>query len=120
MRCDYRESVKDYASLDVPPLCPRCDAFIRPDVVLFGEELPTSKLAILWRELGWGFDLVFSVGTSSVFPYIADPVLRARSAGIPTVEINPGRSEVSDVVDIRIEAGAASALDAIWGRYLAR
>ncbi|WP_074315598.1 NAD-dependent protein deacylase [Singulisphaera sp. GP187] len=118
-RCDYREEVEDFSDLDVP-LCPRCAAVVRPDVVLFGEELPAEKLAVLERELDRGFDLVFSVGTSSVFPYIAAPVLRARRAGIPTVEINPGRSEVSDVVDLRIAAGAALALGTLWKRYLAR
>ncbi len=46
-RCDFREEVEDFVDLDVPPLCPRCDANVRPDVVLFGEELPAAKLALL-------------------------------------------------------------------------
>jgi NAD-dependent deacetylase len=104
----------------VPPTCPRCSAVVRPDVVLFGEELPVEKLALLRREMGRGFDLVVSVGTTSVFPYIAEPVLRARSSGVPTVEINPGRSEVSDVVDLRVATGAALALGTLWDRYQAR
>jgi NAD-dependent deacetylase len=119
-RCEHSLEVADYAGLAVPPGCPRCRAPLRPDVVLFGEELPLVKLATLRREQDRGFDLVFSVGTSSVFPYIAAPVLEARAAGIPTVEINPGRSEVSDVVDVRVAAGAAAVLDALWGRYRAR
>ena len=116
-RCDYREDVEDFAHLDVPPTCPRCGAVVRPDVVLFGEELPVEKLALLRREMGRGFDLVFSIGTSSIFPYIAEPVLWARRAGVPTVEINPGRSAVSDVVDLKVAAGAALALGTLWDRY---
>jgi NAD-dependent deacetylase len=119
-RCDYREEVDDYACLEVPPHCPRCDAMVRPDVVLFDEELPLEKLVLLEREIVRGFDLIVSVGTSSVFPYISGPVLRARSSGIPTVEINPGRSEVSDVVDLQVAAGATLALGTLWDRYLAR
>jgi NAD-dependent deacetylase len=119
-RCKHREEVEDYARLEVPPRCPRCKAMVRPDVVLFGEELPLEKLALLEREIVRGFDLVVSIGTSSLFPYIAGPVLWARSAGIPTVEINPGRSEVSDVVDLRIAAGAALSLGTLWDRYLSR
>jgi NAD-dependent deacetylase len=38
---------------------------------LFGELLPIDKLELLRRELAVGFDLVFTVGTTSVFPYIA-------------------------------------------------
>jgi NAD-dependent deacetylase len=118
-RCDHRAEVEDFAGLDLPPTCPRCGALIRPDVVLFGEELPVEKLVVLQREMSRGFDLVFSVGTTSVFPYIAEPVLRACELGIPTIEINPGRSEVSDLVDLRITAGAALALGTLWDRYRA-
>jgi NAD-dependent deacetylase len=120
IRCDHREEVEDFAGVDLPPSCPRCAAVVRPDVVLFGEELPIEKLAVLRREMNRGFDLVFSIGTTSVIPYIAEPVLLAREAGIPTVEINPGRSEVSDAVDVRIAAGAALALGTLWDRYLAQ
>lgn len=44
------------------------------------------------------FDLVVSIGTTSVFPYIAAPVVRASRAGHATVEINPGTTAVSHVV----------------------
>ncbi len=67
-----------------------------------------------------GFDLVITVGTSSVFPYISRPVLRAKQLGVPTLEINPGFSEVSEMVDLRIAAGAALTLGTLWDRYLAR
>ena len=64
------------------------------------------------------FDIVFTVGTTSVFPYISQPVYYARQLGIPTIEINPGRSKVSDTVDYKISAGAAETLDALWNIYL--
>ena len=78
--------------------------------------LPAPAIAVLERELAQGFDLVVSIGTTAVFPYIAGPVAMARAAGVPTAEINPGRSAVSDLVDHRIVARAALALDAIWRR----
>ncbi len=119
-RCDHRTSVTDYSALNLPPRCPRCRAIVRPVVVLFGEDLPEDKVARLWSELDTGFDLVFSVGTSSLFPYIAEPVLQARDAGVPTVEINPEATAVTSRVEVRIAAGAAEALDEIWRRFLAR
>jgi NAD-dependent deacetylase len=67
----------------------------------------------LQRELARGFGLVFSVGTSSLFPYIAGPVAEAARRGVPTVEINPDRSEVSRLVRWRLRCGAAEALGAI-------
>lgn len=116
-QCPYRTRVEDYAGLTLPPRCPRCQSPVRPDVVLFGELLPQDKVATLFQELEEGFELVFSIGTTSVFPYIAEPVRMACRTGIPTVEINPGRSEVSDEVEIRLPLRAAVALDAIWTRF---
>ena len=96
------------------PRCPDCRAVVRPAVVLFGELLSIPKVALLDRELRKGFDVIFSIGTTSVFPYIASPVLTAAQAGIPTIEINPGVTEVSGVVDIKLSMGAAEAFDTIW------
>uniref|UniRef100_UPI0025FF2FF1 SIR2 family NAD-dependent protein deacylase n=1 Tax=uncultured Thiodictyon sp. TaxID=1846217 RepID=UPI0025FF2FF1 len=116
-RCDYRGSVPDYAALTLPPSCPRCQAPVRPRVVLFGEMLPSDAIAHLYRELDLGFDLVFSIGTTSVFPYIAGPVVQARQAGIPTVEINPTDTNVTAFVDYKLAAGAAVSLRAIREAY---
>lgn len=115
--CGFRRTVSEFGDLPMPPRCPECEAILRPDVVLFGEMLPTAKVERLYRELAAGFDVVFTVGTTSVFPYIAEPVLRANHLGVPTVEINPGESDVSSVVDVKLPMGAADALDAIWQRY---
>lgn len=113
-RCDYRQTVEDYLGLEPLPLCPECNAVLRPDVVLFEELLPTHKVEKLRDEQRRGFDIVFSIGTSSLFPYISEPVYHARAIGIPTVEINPGTTDVSSLVDHHIRAGAVEAMDAIW------
>jgi NAD-dependent deacetylase len=118
--CSWSQEVTDYSSIDIPPLCPQCSRIARPDVVFFGEMLPLDKIEVLSRELEKGFDVYFSVGTTSVFPYIQQPILDARSRGRPTVEINPDRTEVSDLVDFRLSLGAAEALDAIWKAYPAQ
>ncbi len=116
-RCAYEVEVEDYAGLEIPPACPECGGLVRPAVVLFGEMLPHAAVDTLRRELSRGFDVVFSIGTTSVFPYIAEPVLRARRDGRLTVEINPGRTDVSALVDVRVQAGARDALASIWARY---
>ena len=103
-----------YAGLGDPPLCPKCFAPIRPDVVLFGEALPPPAVAALQAACERGFDLVFSIGTSSLFPYIIEPVLWAKAAGVPTVEINPGQTSISGTVDFALKEGAATAMGRIW------
>lgn len=114
MRCLHRQTVADYSGLTFPPRCPKCPGLLRPDIVLFGEPLSLERLMMLCTELDNGFDLVFSIGTSSVFSYAAEPVQMAAQFGRPTIEINPGISEVSDLVDIKLSMRAAPALDAIW------
>jgi len=116
-RCRYRETVADYSRLRVPPRCPGCTSLLRPDIVLFGETLTPEKLMMMLIELDTAFDMVFTIGTSSIFPYVAEPIQMAVELGRPTVEINPGLSEVSDIVDIRLPLRAAPALDAIWLAY---
>jgi NAD-dependent deacetylase len=111
--CPYERQVQDYSPLSVPPLCPWCAGIVRPRVVLFGEALPRRELLRLHSARAEGFDAVLSIGTSSLFPYIAEPVLTAAENGLLTAEINPGESEVSAVVRYRVPMGAASALTAL-------
>ena len=118
-RCDHTTAAGAYEAMALPPLCPKCAAILRPDVVLFGEQLPTDAVATLQRELRAGFDVVFSVGTTSVFPYIAGPVLDAHHRGRASVEINPGDTDVSEFVTVKLPLRAAEALDAIWAGFLA-
>jgi NAD-dependent deacetylase len=114
--CAYRERVVDLAGRDIPPLCPACGSMLRPDVVLFGEALPEGGMARLIDALQTGFDMVFSIGTSSLFPYILQPVIYARQSGTPTVEINPATTPMSALVDYHLPLGAVAAMRAIMSR----
>ena len=65
--CDYqiyRETFEGMAGL---PLCPECRKILRPDAVLYEEQLPDDALGQFEFEQDRGFDLVFSVGTTSIF-----------------------------------------------------
>lgn len=97
-----------------PPRCPRCGEILRPDVVLFGEQLPLGEMKKYDALMTAGIDLVLSVGTSSLFPYISMPVEIAHEAGVPSVEINTGRTGISDLVTERLEMECDEALVAIW------
>lgn len=113
MQCGDLREIRNYDGLESLPSCRHCNGLLRPDVVLFGEMLPELALERLYRELGTGFDLVFSIGTMSTFSYIAEPVISASRAGLPTIEINPGITEVSPYVSHRIPTGAVPALEAL-------
>ncbi len=114
--CGYDAEIHSYAELGELPLCPRCRAPVRPEVVLFGERLPDDAVERLGNGLDEGFDLVFSIGTSSLFPYIIEPVLWASYNGIPTVEINPSDTRITPIVDYAFKDGAASAMEQLRDR----
>ncbi len=111
--CPHCKTAADAGDAAVPPKCSVCGKIVRPKVVLFGEMLPEIAIDRLYAELDRGFDMVFSVGTTSVFPYIAEPVLRAARAGITTVEINPARTGLSKLVRYYIPLPAEEALPII-------
>ncbi|MBX3422593.1 MAG: NAD-dependent protein deacylase [Pirellulaceae bacterium] len=117
-RCDYKTRLDRIDHVSLPPRCPRCKAIVRPDVVLFGELIADTGIDRLQAEQQqYGFDVVFSVGTTSVFPYIQAPIFLASAAGKTTVEINPSETEVSDIVRFRLKTGAVEALSAIWSEF---
>ena len=114
--CSHEESAADLSGRGVPPLCPLCGAVLRPKVVLFGEALPEEPLDRFIDAFQEGFDIVFTIGTSSIFPYITQPVVLAAGSDIPTVEINPARTMLTDIVDYYLPLGAAEAMTAILER----
>jgi len=113
--CSRTRRVNSYAGLPPLPRCP-CGGVERPQVVLFGESLPEAKMAALLAELSQGFDLVISVGTSGVFPYIRLPMIRAKVYDWPTVDINPTRNPMTEYARYHLPLRAAEACDALWER----
>jgi NAD-dependent deacetylase len=77
-----------------PPRCPSCRAWLRPDVVWFGEMLPAEAMARA-NEAAMAADVFFSIGTSSlVFPAAELPLSALRN-GASVVEINPEETPLS-------------------------
>ncbi len=114
--CRHEEAAGTLGERAMPPRCPSCGAVLRPKVVLFGEALPEKELERFIDAFQAGFDIVFTIGTSNVFPYITQPVVLAACSGIPTVEINPARTRLSDSVDYYLPLGAADAMSKLLGR----
>ncbi|HEX8595299.1 MAG TPA: NAD-dependent deacylase [Pseudomonas sp.] len=91
----------------LPPLCHRCGGVLRPSVVLFEEMLPQLTLETLDREMAKGFDAVLSIGTTASFPYILEPLFRARVYGGFTAEINLTPTDQSQHMDAFLAGRAA-------------
>lgn len=74
-------------SNDVPPRCPDCGAYIRPDVVWFGESLVQADIQAAW-DSAMNCDMFFSIGTSSLVQPAASLPTIALDAGATVLEIN--------------------------------
>jgi NAD-dependent deacetylase len=96
----------------LPPLC-SCGGRLRPAVVWFGEMLPTEPLEHIDRFITDGVDLVLVIGTEATFGYIQGFALGAQRAGALLVEVNPGRTVLSDAADVRLEGSAGQVLPAL-------
>lgn len=109
-RCQYSDYRETFEGMPPLPRCPRCDAMARPDVVLYEESLPVLVLESFVREQERGFDVVFSVGTTSLFPYVSQPIWSAARRGVPVVEINPERTVISSLANYRFAGPAGETL----------
>ncbi len=116
-RCEITTRHNSFDRLDMPPRCTTCTSVLRPDMPLFGEPLPEEPFTRLQDQLDQGFDLVISVGVTTMYSYLARPILLARSEGLPTVEIGEVNTEVSDLVDFRFKGNATTVLSQIWDVY---
>ena len=93
----------------LPPTCPSCGGIARPGVVWFGENIDPEVLERSSAAAA-GADVFLSVGTSSLVYPAAGLLHHAKRNGAFTVEINPGATDVSRVVDLPIAAPAEDAL----------
>jgi len=87
VRCKYRDAKASAPQRGVPR-CPRCQAPLKPPVVLFEEGLPEHAISQAWR-MAQGADLMLVVGCSLVvYPAAGLPAVAAQ-AGAKLVEVNP-------------------------------
>ncbi len=98
----------------VPPLprCGVCGAILRPDVVWFGEALPTAAWSAATKAAG-ECAVLFVVGTSSVVAPASSLALLAARSGARVFEINPVETPVASLAAGVFRARAAEVLPAI-------
>lgn len=111
--------VKGLTDLGEDPRCADCGARLRPGVVWFGESLPTDALERAF-ELARRCELLLVIGTSSTVQPAASLATVAKDAGARLIEINPGRTPISDFADLHFQSGCRDTLVAINEAYRRR
>ncbi|MCD4848429.1 MAG: NAD-dependent deacylase [Candidatus Aegiribacteria sp.] len=82
----------------LPPRC-SCGSILRPDVVLFGEQLPEQAMRRAF-DLAESCDLMLVVGTSMlVYPASSLPLFVLRR-GMPVIEINPEETPLTSLAGV--------------------
>ncbi len=89
-----------------PPRCPDCGGILRPDVVLFGEMLPTDAWEAATNAVA-NCDLFFSIGTSGTVEPAASLTYHALFRGATVVVTN---------LDVETEIASSGKLFKIHGR----
>ena len=102
--CQGRPTLIDLTQLDdtaTPPKCPHCAAFVRPDVVWFGESLPMDALNRA-ATLSQQADVMLVVGTSGLVTPAATLPEVARAAGAVIIEVNPDDTPLTHLAQIKL------------------
>lgn len=87
------------------PLCPRCGALVRPDVVWFEEALPAEPY-LRAQAAAQACDVCFVVGTSALVWPAASLPLQARAHGALLVEVNPESTDLTGQADLALQGPA--------------
>ena len=113
--CGVMESWKE---TDDVPRCPKCDAYLRPDVVWFGENLPRKILDDAFYA-AYHCQAFFSIGTSALVQPAASLAHNARQQGALIIEINLDPTPLTSQVDFALHGKSGEILPTLvektWG-----
>ena len=103
---------------DEVPRCDRCKGLLRPDVVWFGEMLPSEQLERA-VQASTECQVFLSIGTSAVVRPAASLPYAARRAGSLVIEINTEPTALTIDVDFSLRGRSGEILPALvkalWG-----
>lgn len=116
MNCDEQyptEHVKEGLNAGVEePVCDKCGGMLKPDVVFFGEALPTDTVNAAMYHASH-CDLFIVVGSSLVVQPAAFIPSYAQDAGASLVIINIGSTPYDHMAHVLINDGAGETMSAI-------
>jgi len=105
LACDHRVEGRtfwqDFLAQDGLPTCPVCGAILKPDVVLFGEELPAHLLARS-QQAALACDLIVVAGASLEVMPTGDLPLLAKRRGARLLVLNLSETALDCKADLII------------------
>lgn len=100
------------------PGCARCGGLVKPDVVFFGESVPTGRVNAAWRLFDEA-DAVLVVGSSLAVYSGRRFIYRARDRGVPIGIVNLGPTRADALAAAKVADRAGRALPRVADALLA-
>lgn len=98
----------DFSKFEIPA-CALCGGVLKPDVVFFGERVPTERVTVSMTALDRA-DAMLVVG-SSLMVFSGFRFARAMAAhGKPIAVINIGRTRADDILQLKVSASCTEVL----------
>jgi len=94
----------------VVPKCKNCDGIYKPDVVFFGESVPTNRVELALNQLA-AADVLLIAGSSLTVNSGYRFVKQAAKASKPIVIVNIGPTRADQLAIAKIEANTSLALE---------
>ena len=112
-RCGFTENDPQRLPRGEPPRCPRCNDWLRPDVVWFGEMLDSATLERAQRAAA-SCQVMLVIGTSGlVYPAAGLPAEASRN-GAKVIIVNPQATELDELASVIVQGTAAAALPRLF------
>jgi NAD-dependent deacetylase len=113
LSCRCILSLDEIGEDERPPVCPECMDSMRPNVVLFGEQLDEDALLRAY-DTAAACDVCLVIGTSAVvYPANQIPKIVKRE-GAFIVEVNPEATELTPLADVSVRGAAADVLPRLF------
>ena len=103
--CHKPKNTKDILLDTIPPTC-ECGGIYRPEVIFFGETIPSEHL-LRSRQISSACDVMLVMGTSAVVQPAAMMPVIAKEAGARVIEINPEKTPLTGTVSDYLIQGKA-------------
>ncbi|MBA7615853.1 NAD-dependent protein deacylase [subsurface metagenome] len=113
LRCSREGTIYHLSPREKSPVRCQCGAWLRPDIIWFGDCLDPEVVQRATEIIG-GCDLLIAVGTSAVvWPAAGFPQL-ARDQGAHCIKINPEATEMSSLYHVSHQGPAGEVLPALF------
>ena len=113
--CESRWPRDRFEIPEYPPHCPECDGLVKGDTVMFGEPVPPGVLERCYEETDRS-DCMIAVGTSATVYPAANLPRRVIADGGAVIEINTGRTPLTDHADVALRGPAGEVLPRVVER----